>query len=150
MGVEYMLVNPINKTIYDLGKGSWYDLNDSLDYLKDANLLSLHIFDYVLHRGIHGYAEMTDYVYNRLAPDLVECFKNADYSKLFIVNDCGDDTTIMRTKGYKCIGSRYYELGTTEHQQQIDFWNRHLLDEKYGRLYNADDKIKQHPDWEKY
>jgi hypothetical protein len=49
MGIEYLLVNKKNKTLYDFAKGSWYEFIYNKEYLTDLELLKEFIFDNVFN-----------------------------------------------------------------------------------------------------
>ncbi len=153
MGIEYYLINKKDKTFYDLGKGGWYELNNDTEAFQDLDYLINEILTecYYIDDGdmdVKYLDEITDHVTNRVAPDLYEMCKDTDPSDIWIVNDCGDEITIARTKGYRCIGTRYYDKVSKAYNDQIEFENRHFRKNR-RRMYDSK-SFEKHPDFAKY
>lgn len=147
MGVEYYAINIHNKTFYDLGKGAWYALTD-MEAFQDEEYLCHEILSECYYISDNDYwapdeekkkQETIKYVKTRIAPDLFHMMKDTPKDKIKIVNDCGDDITVCRSKGYRCVGTRYYDLGSKEYEQSLKFLNRHLEDTAHNRrMYNPE------------
>lgn len=155
MGTEYYIVNKKDKTFYNLGKGGWYELNYDKEAFQDLEYLALFIFEdcYDLNVGFYSQEEIEKirkYVQERVAPDLFIMMKDCSPADIEVFNDCGDDSVIIRSKGYRCIGSRYFDIGTNEYNEHIDFCNRHLKDTpEIKRRYNPEN-FKNLPEFDKY
>lgn len=142
MGIEYLLVNKKNKTLYDLAKGSWYEFIDSKEYLTDLELLKEFIFDNIFH----GYespnftdsGESKREYTNEIATEIFEFCFGADLSDLEIINDNGDETWILHCLKYRCIGTRI----RPNKEDRLEFQNRHLTDASLAHLYSIEDAKK--------
>jgi hypothetical protein len=146
MGVEYYLVNTKDKIFYDLGKGGWYDLNYDMEAFFDLE----YLIEEILTECYDGDESKRDYVANRVAPDLYNICKGCTKSDIFIVHDCGDDLTFMRTKNYKCVGARYYDKDSEEYNKHMDFLNRHLEDTLLNKRRYDPKSLERYPGFEKY
>jgi hypothetical protein len=151
MGVEYWIVDTNQKVFYDLGKGGWYDLEP--EALQDQEYLALTILDDIFTRTTHTdqeWQEFTDYINNRVVPELFKAFGQTKPEHIQIVNDCGDDHVIMKVKKYRCIGTRYGEPNSPKYSEYMQYNNKHLIDNPLNkRLYNPDNYTK-YPEWNKY
>lgn len=150
MGVEYYVVDKDKRTFYDLGKGGWYALNDDKEAFQDQEYLALYLLTECcgLDSDDKEWAWWKQYIETRVAPDLFAAFGDSKKDSLFVFNDCGDDITICRAKGYRCIGTRYGE--GVERQERIDFENRHF--DGNGKLLGRyePEGYKQYPEWAIY
>ena len=157
MGVEYYIINRKNKTAYDLGKGSWYALNDDKECFQDLEYLQNYIITecwYGLDPESNYYNEdekqdIKKYIADKIAPDLFEFCKATDPKDIFIFNDSGDDITICRALGYRFVGLRYLEKNEEAYQESLDFMNRHLKDDCPKHIYNPEN-FKNYPEYEMY
>jgi hypothetical protein len=135
MSVEYRLVNKKNRTMYELGKGGWYDVMTQCGVLHDRDLLRLAIEE-ALYEPEPGYVA-------EIAAELFEFTKDTPEDQLVVFNDCGDETGICRSIGYRFTGSRYRPF-------DMDFLNRHLDgSESSKRRYNID-SWRDHPDFARF
>jgi len=138
MGVEYYLINKENKTFYALGKGGWYCLKDDIEALTDLKYLELFIFEDVFSQDDEEDEEWMKYC-KEIGAEIFEAAKCNNIKNLVIVNDCGDDTTILRALKYKCIGSRYRSKEDPGiNKKQIEFENRHLDPKSPPHLYDLE------------
>lgn len=156
MGTEYYVIDTSAKTFYLLGKGRWYTLNDDKEAFQDQGYLVLYILEkcYCLSYlqetyGNQEVIELEGHVRSRIAPDLFQAFGHSQPEHLHIVDDCGDDLTICKAKGYRCVGTRYNERGDARYEEDLARMNRHLNDPFYKHLYDPE-KHKQYPEWEMY
>lgn len=156
MGTEYYAINTQNKTFYDLGKGGWYALTD-MEAFQDQEYLCNEILTECYHINDEQYwsnfdeakkQELINYITTRVGLDLFEMMKNTPPDKIYIVNDCGDDITICRAKGYRCVGTRYYEKNSLKYQENLQFLNRHF-DPSRKFQYDLSD-YQNLPDFKKY
>src|SRR5271156_6188599 len=139
MGTKYYIIDVNAKTFYDLGKGGWYQLHYNKGAFQYPEYLALFVLENVFTKENHTPIEWDDivkYVLDRIVPDLFRTFGNSKPEHLRVVNDCTDDITICKSKGYCCIGTRYNEIGSKEHEEDIARMNRHLTDPTYKRLFN--------------
>lgn len=140
MGTEYYFVNKQHKTFYDLGKGGWYMLANELDAITDTEYLEELIYDDVFDFYRDQEQDPGNRKFcNELAIDLVKFVNGADTKNLFIVNDCGDDSTVFKGLGYRCVGDRY----VNKNDDEPDLDNRHLK-EPWARMYNLENMINKH------
>jgi hypothetical protein len=97
MGTCYHLYNHENKTYYELGKGPWAHLLDSLNSFADFHEeVSYHFGD-----------DEDDYL-KLLYVSLLKFINKANMQKLHISgDDCVGDYDIAKSLGYVCNGSRY-------------------------------------------
>ena len=131
MGVEYYIYDTLNKTFYDVGKGAWYKLDVSL--FSDYPLLEEWLTKVWVDEGYTD-SENIDYM-RRVASDIHISFSGTPTQFLGIVSDCGDDICEMKSLGYRCVGTRFYDRGSPDHAHEMDRLNRHLTDPSYGRIY---------------
>ena len=153
MGVEYWLVDKAAKTFYDLGKGPWgWSGDDFIFALSDVDLLKEALCDVWSearsHRPVPMLPEDYEYVW-WLAEDLHRCFGSSREKDMTIVSDGGDEWTIIRSKGYRGLGSRYLHRSTDEEREkEMSFLNRHFDDDgKVTRYYDSED-LKSYPGWD--
>lgn len=144
MGVAYYIVDKNKKQFYELGKGCWFDFD--FVYLSDPELLSMELKK--VFRLMDDDVEMLKYITQRLTPDLYKNFKDANVYDLKLINDCTDDLFIIRSKGYRCTGTRYYEIGSKLWIESMDFLNRHFKD-RNKHLYDQKEASK-YPEWMEY
>jgi hypothetical protein len=156
LGVEYYAINIQDKTFYELGKGGWYELNYEPEAFSDLEYLTLFILEdcYFFVDGDMGYSDeevkrITDYITNRVAPALFEMMRDTPPDKIKVVNDCGDDITICKAKGYRCIGTRYGSPGTKEYEEDVERLNCHFRSTNPKHWYNPED-YKKYPEYDIY
>jgi hypothetical protein len=146
MGIEYYLVNRINRTFYELGKGGWYSLDDpecffDLEYLTNEILEECYNIGDESYWGYYGAKEKGDtirYVEDRIGPDIYWFCSGYSPGDIFMISDCGDDVSIIRSKGYVCIGSRFYDKGAKKYKENIDAVNYHFRGDwprRFGSYY---------------
>jgi hypothetical protein len=131
MGVEFVLVNYKTKEMIDLGKGCWWEFRESPEYFLYREGIEEIFCDW-------GYFDNSDEdkIYWTSVIDLIWNFvKDADPADLTVVNDCGDDTYILRCYGFRFVGTRY------TWENCMEFLNRHLLPE-HSRRYDKNDCLK--------
>jgi len=153
MGIEYYLADTEHKTFYELGRGSWYELEDGLSYLADQELLLLHLQDYVYTKEYHTeeeWRELSLWLADILVPDLYRHFGNSTPSKLRIVPDSTDDLIMMKAKKYTCLGSRYYYNDPVRSRDNLQWLNRHLEDNERNRRFYDPKDYQQYPEWNLY
>src|SRR5574343_24739 len=134
MGVEYYLVNHANKTFFELGKGSWYELANVPRIVYEPVLFTVWFRD-IGGFGDKEWKEFGQEYYRQIGLKLFELVSGTEPHRIVLINDCGDDTFYMRCLGYRCIGSRYYLDDEKENRKTIEFENRHLTDQEASRLY---------------
>lgn len=138
MGTEYWVADRQKKTFFDLGRGSWYDFVEDFGWaLADSQVLGEAIFqDWTFKGRFSDLSEDENRQYaSKLGAELHRCFGDSDPKNLIASNDMGDDHTIMRAKGYACVGTRYYLLDQPEeHEKEMKENNRHL-DQDYRKRY---------------
>lgn len=153
MGTEYWLVDKGTKTFYDLGKGPWgWSGDDFIFALSDVDLLKEALCGVWSETRRFNTAPMLpdDYEYLWwLAEDLHRCFGSSSEEDMTIVSDGGDELTIMRSKGYRGLGSRYLHRSTDEEREkEMLFLNRHFdVDGKVTKYYDPED-LKSYPGWD--
>lgn len=155
MGVEYYAINKQNKTFYDLGKGGWYGLTD-MEAFQDEEYLCHEILIECFNvdeeddwRSAKDKEWIVNHVKTRVGPDLFHMMKDTPPDKIKIVNDCGDDITICRSKGYRGVGTRYHAPDSPEHKQAVQFLNRHMdVNGNVTRYYGSD--LKTIPGYDEY
>jgi len=159
MGVEYWLLDKHNKTFYDLGKGGWYAFNDDLEVFQDLECLTTYILEDIYNiflLQVYALKEeeqnktTIEYIKKYLAPDLYNLFKDVKPENLCVVNDCGDDMIICKSKKYKCIGTRFYFDDLEKRKQEIKYNNKHLEDTELNKRWYNSENYKQYPEWGKY
>jgi len=129
MGVEYYLINKEEKTFYDLGKGSWFELRDELDSLTDVEYMEEFIYDNVFNS--YDCPREDDKYWRsycaELANELVQFAKCKNIKNIDLINDLGDETVALRGLGYRCTGSRYRDdKNPGYNQERIDIENHHF------------------------
>lgn len=153
MGVEYWLVDKGTKTFYDLGKGPWgWSGDDFIFALSDVGLLKEALCGVWSETRRFNTAPMLpdDYEYLWwLAEDLHRCFGSSREEDMTIVSDGGDEMAIIRSKGYRGLGSRYLRRPTDEEREkEMLFLNRHFDDNgKVTKYYDPED-LKSYPGWD--
>lgn len=155
MGVEYWIVDTNQKVFYDLGKGGWYELNHEKEAFADLEYLTLFILEdcfdgYEKYRDAADAKEFAEYITNRVAPDLFATFGKIKPEHIQIVNDCGDDWIIMKSKKYKCIGTRFYDIGSQEHLEEIEHNNKHLVDNEINQRWYNPEHLTKYQEWALY
>ena len=153
MGIEYYLVNTKNKTFYDLSKGGWSGLDLEACTVNDPEYLADNILNDVFMR----YSDETDeqwnktidYVKSRIVPDLLKFAENTNPKDLILINDCGDDTAILRAKKYTCVGTRFSDIGSAEHSKILAFENRHFNATNPLHWYVEED-YKNYPNFNRF
>jgi hypothetical protein len=106
MGIEYNIFNHANATYYDLGKGPFYVLSDTVDVLFDAKKL----YEVLLEEWdtFNGESEEEKCAYFRLLSEDIERFvKGSLINQVQVYSDTGDESLYARILDYKCAGSRY-------------------------------------------
>lgn len=143
MGIEYTLVNKKNKTLFELGKGPWYDIfppneNDSPKFLyRDTFTIYCKqiLTDHWLCNNDYSYAErlnMTSYI-DKLSEMIFDFIDGCDPEKdLALTNDSDDSNCENRERGYLYIGSRY--TGSETYQSDIVYLNRHIASDIISKL----------------
>lgn len=137
MGTEYWVADRQKKTFFDLGRGGWYDFVEDFGWaLADSQILGEAIFqDWTLKGRFSDLSKDENRQYAlKLGVELHHCFGDSDPKNLRVSMDCGDDHTIMRAKGYACVGTRYYLDQPEEYEKEMKRNNRHL-DENYRKRY---------------
>jgi hypothetical protein len=153
MGVEYWLVDKGTKTFYDLGKGPWGWSGDDFTFaLSDVDTLKEALCGVWSESRRFNTVPMLpdDYEYVWwLAEDLNRCFGSSNEGDMTIVSDGGDELTIMRSKGYRGLGTRYLHRATDEdREKEMSRLNRHLdADGKITRHYDPEG-LKSCPGWD--
>lgn len=151
MSEEYYAINIKNKTFYDLGKGSWYALTDmeafqDKEYLCNEILTECYYIDDLQYWSDEiKRNEIIDHICNRVCPEIFQMMIDTSPDKIRIINDCIDDITICRSKGYRCVGTRYYDVGSTQYLDRIKFKNRHLEDTSKNKILYNQDNFKIYP-----
>jgi hypothetical protein len=129
MGTEYYLINKEDKTFYKLGKGGWYALKDEIESVTDLEYLALFIWQDVFSNDDEEDVYWNQYC-TEIATEIFEVAKCNNIKNLVVVDDGGDDTTIIKALKYRCIGSRYRDPNDPNFKKsQIEEANRHLLPE---------------------
>ena len=154
MSHYYYVVDKNAKTFYCLGKGSWYIMNQDKEIFQDQEYLSLFIIEDVYGIENDGDDEFSNnqkqYIKERIVPDLFKAFNKSNPKDLVIISDAYDDLTIMKSKRYVCVGTRYNEIDSDRHKEDIAYYNRQNSgDPLYERLYDPE-QMKQYPEWEIY
>ena len=131
MGVEYWLVDKGKKTFYDLGKGPWGWCWDDFSWaLSDVDVLEEALCGIWQKTGRFNTVPMMpdDYSYVWwLAEDLHKYFGKSHEADMVVVSDGGDERVIMRSKGYRGIGSRYLHKASGEEcEKEMKRLNRHF------------------------
>ena len=93
MGTDYYLANHCDLTLYELGKGSWYDI----DFHSDNLLNELK----VSHDIEENYLKL-------ICMSLKYFIGNTPNESLYLFGDGGDDLTYAKELGYTITGSRYH------------------------------------------
>jgi hypothetical protein len=125
MSLEYYLVNNENKTFYYLGKGGWYEFKDNMCYLTDLEYLEEFLFDNIFN--FYDGPEKNDREFsNALSKELFEFAKCKNLQNIILINDCNEDSIIIKHLQYKCAGSRYKEEVVS-----LDWLNNHIDNIKY-------------------
>lgn len=128
MGVEYYIINKEDKTFYDLGKGGWYCLKDEIEAVTDQEYLGLFIFEDVFGHDDEEDVDFRAYC-DEIAAEIFEMAKCNNIKNLTVIDDCGDDTIILRALKYRCVGSRYRDPKDPKYNKEcIESENRHLPD----------------------
>ena len=138
MGIYYYIVNIADETIYEFGKGMWYEFD--VETLFDKELLYDHIYNDIYDTPSKDF---TEYL-KRIVEDLFEKFKDVDHKKMFVINDCEDDIYYFRCLKYKFIGTRYY-LGVDieKYNYCMESLNRHLVDNDWTKRHYNKQNIPQ-------
>jgi len=145
VGVEYWLVDKGKKTFYDLGKGPWGWAWDDFSWaLSDVDVLKEALCGVWQETRRFNTVPMLpdDYSYLWwLAEDLHRHFGESRETDMVVVSDGGDELTIMRSKGYRGLGSRYLcEASDEEREKEMSFLNRHFDDDgKIKACYDPND-----------
>ncbi len=157
MGTEYYAINLKNKTFYDLGKGGWYALTDKeafqdVEYLANEILTECYyINDADYWEDQEGKKDTVEYVTTRIAPDLYEMMRDTPPDQIRIMDDCGDDITICKAKGYRCVGTRYYSKGSPEYLESLTYMNRHFqTDNPLHKRWYDPEQYKNYPEFSIY
>jgi hypothetical protein len=154
MGTEYYAVNKRDKTFYELGKGSWYILNQDKEAFTDLDYLALYIWEDIYDEGSfldkENIASVKDCIYSRVAPDLFKLCNGASPKDMEVFNDCGDELTIIRSLKYKCIGSRFGDIDSEQYIKDLEYINRHLRDDPFMRRLYDPESLKNYPDFERF
>jgi hypothetical protein len=142
MGTEYYLANKENKTFYELGKGGWCAFVHEMEALTDLEYLEEFIYDDVY--DFYDFPpekpeERRDYC-KEIASELFEFSKCKNIKNIDFFNDCGDEKTIIKCLGYRCVGSRYREKGNPKYNTEcIENENTHLNPKpESAHLYNLE------------
>lgn len=148
MSINYYIADLSKKVFYELGKGNWYLLNNDKEALSDKEYLALFIIEKCYNKTDNE--ESIDYITNRIAPDLFAIFHASDKNNISVVDE--EDMTILRAKGYTCIGTRYCEPNSYAYQRRITYNNKHLnnwgyVRAPYDKIYLQKDYFK---DWSKF
>lgn len=137
MGTEYYLINKEDKTFYKLGKGGWYALKDEIEAVTDLEYLEIFIWQDVFTNDDEEDVSWKQYC-TEIAAEIFEVAKCNNIKNLVVVNDCGDDTVIIRALKYRCVGSRYRDPNDPDYQKsEIEDANRHFLPQ-YENLYSLE------------
>jgi hypothetical protein len=155
MGVEYWLVDKSKKTFYDLGKGSWgWSWDDFSWALSDVDVLKEALCgvwqETRRFRAVPMLPDDYNYVW-WLAEDLHKHFGESHEADMVVVPDGGDEMTIIRSKGYRGLGSRYLHKPTDEEREkEMKDLNRHFdANGNITRFYDPND-LQTYPgfdDW---
>jgi len=134
MGTEYTLINHSNKTMFELGKGPWYDvidqtLNGSVNLLyrdtfvaHSQNCWRDHWFGYLDSSFSNGKeADIVGWVTDA-ANTIFDFIDGVDPEKdLSICRDTTDEIDELLANGYIYLGSRYkYGQGYNEYISAIN------------------------------
>lgn len=131
MGIEYNLYNHKNLTYYELGKGSFWIINDYKFVLFDEDLCFK-----LLTKEIWPKSDESDNEYLRtLSKDLNKFVKNSEEKDLIIYGDCGEEISYARMLNYVCTGSRYGLMNPKENERYIRSENERIS----GYVYKFDD-----------
>jgi len=108
MATEWVLVNTRNNTLYDLGKGPWYEFNPE-DFQDGAA------------KKIEYECCFTPELSIEISNELKEFTANVLVSDLRILTDDNDE---IWSHQYVCIGTRYRDHQDPSYRQKIiEEWN---------------------------
>jgi hypothetical protein len=119
MGIEYCAFNHKNCTIYELGKGPWYDILDAVwKSSLDPDVLALSI-EKRWNPTFEGHERYT----RLIAEDLLKFVRDTPEDMVQVYGDCGDEHWMALSLGYVCIGSRYCLGDDEENRKSIEDMN---------------------------
>ena len=100
--------------------------------LKDPTELPTFIITefFNLNSENTDYNQIVNFVYNRLAPDLLDFCKNTDINDIFIINNKNQEVDICKSLKYKCTGHSLYEKNSDQYVKLLDKLNKHLTNKK--------------------
>ena len=110
MGIEYSLANNKNKTLFDLGKGSWYALCNHQRKGLPELLYAEEIQD-IIENEIFDHWDKTkenkDY-FQRLSKSIHKFIDDSDPEiNISLTNDSDDSNLELKEIGYIYVGHRY-------------------------------------------
>ena len=146
MGIEWYIADKSNKTFYCLGRGNWFCLKDDFEALIDKEYLAHYILSEVYNPDNID-DELSDYVNSRISFDLHTHFGSTSKEFLMIINDSTDDLYIIRCKGYRCVGTRYGEIGSKDYEEDMKFLNRHLDENNHPSGFYDSKHATGIPNW---
>lgn len=120
MGTEYYLFNHQNATVFELGKGPWYLIED-LGILHTAS----HFVTWLSENWGHS---ATSIEYHKvLAKALKDFTENTPEGYLEITGDSSEDLGWAGNLGYICTGSRYGLGNKGGNKEYVDHANEYMI-----------------------
>ena len=147
---NYCAANRSNQSLYYLDTGMWWAIIIDKGVLLDPEELPKFIMEECFPTIADSESDLpkiSDLVYNRIAPDLIDFCQDTNLNDLFIINNKMCDLSICRSLKYKFTGHRFYEKNSEEYFNFLNDLNSHLTSNstEYNPLL-----YKGHPNFHLY
>ena len=120
MGTEYYLYNHQNATVFELGKGPWF-------LIENKNMLHIasHFVAWLKENWGHS---ATSIKYHKILAKAVKDFsEGTPDSSLEVWGDCGEELGWAGSLGYVCTGSRYSLSDPVKNRECVSIINELIL-----------------------